>query len=560
MYIWLMIKTSFKLVINNKEQTYKLIMSKGRVKETFSQSVFALMIAQVIVKILGLVYKLYLTNRSGFGDEGNAIANGGFQIFALILSVVAIGIPTAISKLVAENLANGNYKGAHKIFRVSLIIFSTIGMIGSFTLYMLSDVLANNYLHISETKTSIIALCPSVFLVSLISVFKGYFSGRESIKMTARAQSLDQVTKTISTVVMIEISVLLLKYTNTELMAALSNLATTLGNTVELIFLYKAYRKIIPEISYELSLSKDDTSIRIFEIVKQILIVAMPISLTAIITAISKNIDSTSIVNDLTGLIGYEEAKKQYGILSGKVDALINFPLSFNMAIVTALLPTVASASKNIKSKETRINQSFLLGLLISFPVTFVFFFFSDEILGLLFPNASSGGDILKISSIQIIFITIEQITNIILNGIGKSTVPIKAIILGVIIKAVLNRVLVHRIDLWFGGTVGASIATLACHLVASLMSFALLIKYTKIKISIKTLIKPALASTIMIIISKISYIILEGKIESRLRLLISLGLGILVFLVLSNHILPIKVINIKRESRKKRILSNYDE
>ncbi len=531
-------------------------MNKERKKESFKQSVFSLLISQVIVKILGLFYRLYLTNREGYGDEGNAIANGGFQVFALFLSLIAIGIPTAISKLIAEYSSKGKYRDAYKIFKVALFIFSIIGIIGSYYLYYYSNFLANNYLHIPETKLSIIALCPSVFLISVISVFKGFFSGREAIKKTAQAQALDQFTKTITTFIMIEVSVFLLKNTNTELMAACSNLATTLGNVIEFGFLYKAYLVEVKIVKKEIKNSSYKSEIRIIKIIKQIFIMAIPISLTALISTISKNIDSTTIVNDLQSLIGYEEAKRQYGILSGKIDALINLPLSFNMAIVTSLLPSIAATNGRLKLQEKRINQSFLMGLTIAVPTTLIFFVFSNEILRILFPNASDGGSILKISSFQILFLTVEQITNIILNGIGKNSIPIKAITVGVIVKGVLNKALVHRIDLPIGGAVGAAIATLACHIVTSSISLISLIKETNIRISVINFFKPCLASLMMIIISKIIYIYLNCINNFKIRFIGSFGLGILVFLIVLTVLIPIKIFKIhKKKVEKRRIL-----
>ena len=259
-------------------------MKKKNMKETFTQSVFVLMVSQALIKILGLLYKLYLTNRNGYGDEGNAIANGGYQIFALILSITAIGIPNAIAKLVAERSAVGDHKGAYKIFKTALIIFSTIGIIGSYILIYFAKDLATNYLHIKEAELSIIALSPSIFLVSVISVFKGYFIGRESIKNTAGAQAMDQITKTISTIVMIELSVYFMKENNTEIMAACSSLATTIGNIAEFSYLYKMYRKNLQEIKLEIINSVNTSKIRIINIVKEIMIIAVPISLTAIIS------------------------------------------------------------------------------------------------------------------------------------------------------------------------------------------------------------------------------------------------------------------------------------
>ena len=85
-------------------------------KEGFMQSVLVLMISQLVIKMLGLVYKIYLTNKEGFGDTGNAIYSSGYQIYALLLTISSIGVPNAISKLVSEKVAIGDSKGAHRIF------------------------------------------------------------------------------------------------------------------------------------------------------------------------------------------------------------------------------------------------------------------------------------------------------------------------------------------------------------------------------------------------------------------------------------------------------------
>jgi len=69
------------------------------------QGILVLMFSQVIIKIVGLIYKLYLTNKNGFGDEGNAIYSAGFQIYALLLTLSSIGVPNAISNLVSGRLA-----------------------------------------------------------------------------------------------------------------------------------------------------------------------------------------------------------------------------------------------------------------------------------------------------------------------------------------------------------------------------------------------------------------------------------------------------------------------
>ena len=78
---------------------------EGLKKETFLQGVITLIFSQLLIKVLGLVYSLYLTNREGFGDKGNGIVAAGYQIYAMLLTISSIGVPNAISKLVSERIA-----------------------------------------------------------------------------------------------------------------------------------------------------------------------------------------------------------------------------------------------------------------------------------------------------------------------------------------------------------------------------------------------------------------------------------------------------------------------
>lgn len=535
-------------------------MSKN-VKETFKQSVLVLLVSQVLVKVLGMVYRLYLTNRSGYGDEGNAISSAAFQVYSLILSITAIGVPGAISRLVAERDSKGDHQGAYKIFKISLLIFSIIGIIGTYLLTIMARKISNSYLNIPEAELSIIALAPSIFLVSVISVFKGYFAGIERLKETAKAQSLDQITKTFCTFMFIETSVIMAQSTNTKVMAACTNLATTIANIIELLCLYKSFLNIRRDITYQSRNSINTREIRALNVACEILAVAVPISLSALIGTIAKNIDSTTIVNGLKDIIGYEQAKKEYGILSGKVETLISFPLSFSGAITMALLPTIAAAKDRIKSKEGVINKSILFGTIITMPAIALFMVFGDEILALLFPNASSGGMILKVSSISIIFIAMEQTLDNILYGIGKSYIPIISVIIGVTVKFIFNKILVPRVDLFCGGTVGAAYATAFYNLVTLIINYIAIKRYTNIKFKISSITKPLIASTAMIVIAKIIYNIIVNTMQVQLSLIISLGIGSLIYIVMlfltkSLRIGDINFIKIKGSKCQKNIES----
>ena len=508
--------------------------NNNRRKETFFQSIMALMLSQVIVKILGLVYKLYLTNKEGFGDEGNGVTSAAFQVYSLVLSVTSIGVPAAVSKLVAERTGVGDHKGAYKIFKISLALFSVIGMVGSYLLSISANYIANNILGMPEVELSLLVLSPSIFLVSIISVYKGYFNGRENMRATAKAQTYDQLTKTFITIVVIEISTIFAKITNIAVIVSISNLATTIANVVEFTYLYNFYRKELKEIKYEIMTSVHAKPVRTIWAIKEIIFVAVPMAITPFIATIGRNIDSTTIMSGLQTHMSYNDAKVQYGILTGKIDTLINFPLSFSGTMSTALVPSIASAnSKNTLSEvEKRINTSMLVGLLIALPVSAIYLFYGDEILNLLFPNASNGATLLKISAFTIIFLSIEQTIRGVLIGIGDNKIPIITVIIDAVIGLILNKILIP-LDGFMGGINGAAIGNLISNFVVTAIGYMWIKKKVNIKIRKKNILKAIISTFIFITLSKTMYKILTIAINAKISLLFSIGIGAIIYLVL---------------------------
>lgn len=506
-------------------------------KESFMKSVFVLMASQMLIKLLGVIYKLYLTNREGFGDKGNAIYSSGFQIYALFLTISSVGIPGALAKLVSERVAIGDYKGAHRIFKIAFVTFGLIGFISSSILFLGAKYIANSVLQIPEAEMTLVALSPSIFFVSISSVIKGYFNGRESLKVSANAQSLEQLSKTALSVIIVEFLAIATQV-NTSIMAAGANLATTLATILCFLYLYNYYKKMKKEIIYEIKNSHNYKVTRIRKTIKQILSVSIPMSMGAILGTINRNIDSITIVRGLKAFLTEEQAKIQYGILSGKIDTLVTLPMSFNMAFATALVPSISSekASGNLETIKKRISFSLLITILIGMPCMIGMMIFSKQILELLFPNATSGSFIYKISCLSIIFIVLEQTISGALHGMGKMLSPAIALFIGVIVKLILNCYLVPINPEMFilGGTAGAAFSTVICHIIAVTIEFKILKKSINIKFDRKKfIIKPVLATTIMGIIAYISYVYTMPLIGSKQSTIIALAIGIIIYIIL---------------------------
>ncbi len=509
-------------------------------KETFMQGITALIFSQIIIKCVGLLYRLYLTNKEGFGDRGNAIYGSGFQIYALLLTLSSVGVPSAISKLVSEKTAIGDNRGAHRIFKVSLITFGIIGFIGTCILFFKAELIANSWLQMPEAELTLIALSPSIFFVSIASTIRGYFNGKGLLKITAKSQTVEQIFKTTLTIVIVEI-VGIFSSLNTEIMAAAANLATALSTVMSFSYLIMYYMLKRKETYQEIESSITVKRERIKVILKRILAVSIPISISAILCAVNKNIDSITVIRLLKTFMEEEQAKIQYGILNGKVDTLITLPLSFNIAFATVLVPAVAGYIANGQKQRAneKISFSILISILIGIPCTIGMYAYSKEILELLFPNASEGVRVLQLSSITIFFTMLMQTITGALQGMGKVLLPVISLIIGVTCKLIVNMILIRIPSI---GINGAVIGTIVCYLIADLISLYGLVKNSKMRFSLgKMIIKPIFMSLLMIIISKVLYTNLVCIVSNNIATIIALIFAIIIYITL---VIILKIFN----------------
>lgn len=500
-------------------------------KQGFMHGVIILMLSQFIIKIAGLLYKIYLTNKEGFGDTGNAIYSAGFQIYAMFLAISSIGVPNAISQLISSKAAVGDNRGAYRIFKVAISIFGLIGFIGTSILFFNANRIANVFLGIPEAETVIMALSPSVFIVAISAVLKGYFNGREKISVTATSQSTEQILKTVLTIIAVEIFCIISKK-NTIVMVASAAIATTAATFFSFMYLYISYIKNKKEIWKDVvtSVIKEKESIR--KIVMSILCLFFPIAIGGLLSSTNKTIDAFTTVNTISKFMGIDEATKQYGILTGKVESLVILPYSFNMAFAVNLIPAISAAQargeteKNIK----RVSFSILATILISLPFAAILFTFAEQILKLLFPNAYLGATMLKICSLSIVFVAVTQTIGGVLQGLQRVKETVIAVAIGSVVKLIFNMILLPIEEL---NIKGAIISTIISNIVIFSINLYYLRKYIKIRFNIpKFIIKPFIATSAMIITAWQIYNNFELLGSKNITLIFSLIMGIIVYII----------------------------
>ena len=529
--------------------------TKGKVKkESFMQGVLVLMFSQVLIKLLGFVYKVYLSNKDGFGDAGNAIYGAGYQIYALLLSISSIGVPNAVAKLISERMSLGDVKGAHRIFKIAFATFGVIGLIGTAILLLGAKTIANAS-GMPAAEMTLVALSPSIFFVSVMSVIRGFFNGRAKIKVTAHSQTLEQVFKTVFTIVVVEL-IYAAVGGNTTLMAAGANLATTMavvGSFIYLLAYYKIHRKDKVDLSEgntnvetdnkkAIKFERDISNKTIWQIVKAILLVSIPISISSILVSVNKNIDTFTVVRFMEGIVGNDAAVKQYGILN-KIETLTSLPLSFNVAFATALVPAITAARTKgtMEQGVKRISFSLLTTIIIVLPCVVGMVIFADPILHLIIPNAPDGAWVFQVCVIATIFTAMEQTINGALQGLGKVFVPAIALTIGVLLKCIFNVILIPNTHL-LGGAAGAAFSTDICHITAFLIVFIVLRRTVDLKLSFsKMVIKPLTATLLMGVVSYGAYMLLNSIIPSKVATIIALLVAGIVYIL---SILILKVFN----------------
>ena len=508
-------------------------------KETIANGIIALLFSQVLIKIIGLVYKLYLTNKEGFGDTGNAIYSAGFQIYALLLTFSSTGVPNAIAKLVSERMAIGDNKGAHRIFKIAFFTFALFGLAGTVLLFMNAKMIAVKFLEIPEAEYSLITLSPSIFFVSITSVIRGYFNGRQNLSATAKSQTIEQIFKTVFTIILVEFVANITKY-NTMLMAGVANLATTVATIFSFSYIYMYYRLKRKEIATEIYESVNYVPTRIRKTLKKILKESIPISLSSLMSSFNKNIDLFTVVKALKKFMSENEAKIQYGILSGKIDTLCILPLSLNVPFVTGMVPTIAKSMARNDNEQVIKKAIFFLQItiLIALPSTAGLIIFAEPILDLLFPNANSGAILLKINAISILFTMLAQTINGILQGIGKNNIPLIAFSIGMISKFFTNIILVKNENI---GIIGAAIGNIICNLIVFIIGITVLIKNINLKLSLKDFIlKPFFATFIMSLVAIFINFLLKGIILQKIATMLSILTATSVYVVLIAALKPV--------------------
>ena len=459
---------------------------------SFLKGTLILTVGGIVVKVIGFLNWIILSRV--LGGEGIGLYQMAFPIYLLALSVSSAGIPVAISIITAEKLALNDFKGANRVFRVSLTVLTITGLFFSLLLYFGAKwLITYHFIHDARAYYALLALAPAVFFVTILSSFRGYLQGCQIMTPTAVSQIVEQLVRVITMLVFA--SWLLPK--GLEYAAGGASLGAAPGAVAGLLVLIYYYWKLNKDFKRKIEKQIITIQESSMSIIKRIAKLALPVSLASIMLPIVANLD-LFIVPARLEVAGYtvEQSTELFGYLTGMAVPLLNLSTILTAALATSLVPAISESFA--LNDKTRIYEQTASAMRISNLVTipgFVALWLLAEPVSSLVYNAPEASHSISILSVGIFLLGIHQVTTGVLQGMGHTAIPVINMGIAIVFKVVLNWVLTAMPTL---GIKGAAWATVADIGIAALMNMYFVNRYIGFAMNVKDLLKPIIAAAAM--------------------------------------------------------------
>ncbi len=420
-------------------------------RKSFIGGAVILMGAGLIARLLGFIYRIYLSNL--IGAEGMGLHQLIVPVYTAVVLTITSGIAIAVSKMVAEQKAKSNAASYGRITACALGIVTAAGIIVSAIILFNADLVSIRVLGDERTRNSLLILVPCLPAVVAAAALKGYFYGLQEVIPTAYSQVAEQAVK-ILIILLLSRSII---GKGAEYACTIATFSAAAGEIVNLLVLYCAYMfrergsalygkvgkgiagkgltgkrgkigRVYPKAGKGLSRRKTAASL---------LRLAVPVSANRMVMSSLTAAEHIMIPVMLgAGGLDSKSSMEVFGRLTGMVLPLIMFPSLVTNSLATTLVPAISEsvALKNYRAVNYRISKSIQITFVLGIVFTALFASYSDEI-GTLVYRREKIGDLLLMMSFSCVFVYLQQTLTGVLNGLGKQGVLLRNTIIGSILR-----------------------------------------------------------------------------------------------------------------------------
>lgn len=408
-----------------------------------------LAIASIISRIIGLLYRSPLT--AIIGDRGNDYYSTAFEIYSLLLLISSCSLPLAVSKMVSAKVSQGKVKDAYRVFKCALGFAVCSGLAAGLSVYFFADFFAN----LLKTPFSIYALrvlAPTLFIVAILGVIRGFFQGLGTMMPSAISQIVEQIINAIVSVV----AAFFLFQRGMTLGAVLGNqedysaafgaaggtLGTGAGAVAGLLFVAFVFFVYRPVFKRKIRRSKATSQESYASILRVLILTVIPVLLSTTLYNLSAIIDQ-GLFKNIATIQGYtaDQIHTFWGVFGGKYRVLVNVPISIAAAVVSASVPAITAsyANKDHESVVQKTGNAIHFSMVIAFPCAVGLGVLASPVMQLLFQDSSPlAAQMLQIGVISVVFYSLSTLSNGILQGINRMRVPVINAAISLVLQALL--------------------------------------------------------------------------------------------------------------------------
>ena len=474
---------------NNKED------NRINSSEILLKGATILAIAGIVSKIFGAIFRIPLTNM--IGAEGQSYYSAAYPVYQLLYTIATAGFPVAISRMVSERIAQGDYNNAHRAYRLALKVSAVLGLIAFAIMFAGAGAIARAYKN-PGAEASMRAISFALLLTPFLASMRGYYQGRQEMKPTAVTEVVEQMARVAA-----GLSLAYVFYrTSLEKAAAGATFGASAGVIAALIvmmFIYRRDRDRRKQLSKDSVIREESDRQRL----KELIIFVVPITIGSSIMPIMFNIDAAIVMRRLLET-GWSESmsKTLYGLMGGYCDPIVGMPFVFVDALCISLMPAVTTAFtlKNKEQLDEHIKTGLKTMMVITYPCTIGLIVLARPILTMLYykkqDEAVMAVPTMQILAVTIVILAIMRAFSTSLQGIGRMMLPVWNLFIGAVVKTIVSYILVGIPAL---NVKGAALGSVAAYTTAGILNYLALRKYAGVSLDVKSIfITPLYAALIM--------------------------------------------------------------
>lgn len=499
-----------------------------------------LAIAGVIARLIGLIYRVPMQRT--IGDAGMGYYSAAFQIYSLMLIISSYSLPVAVSKLIAGYTARDEYKNAKRIYNCSMLFACFTGGITCLIVFFCADFLAG-LIKLPKSAIALRILAPTLLVVAIMGVMRGFFQGNGSMVPTATSQLVEQIINAIVSVVAAKflfdyglgVSGLLRDDDYAAAYgAAGGTLGTSAGALAGLICLIIVYLISKRDFNYRVRHDENRHSDTFGRMLFALILTVLPVLLSTTVYNLSDILDQ-GIFNYVMDTKGLSEVKAEHwGIFSTKYKVLTNVPVALASAVCSSMMPSLTGCIRREEYKIARrkVSLAMRFTMILSIPCAVGLAVLGKPIISTLFQGeVDIPATMLKIGSIAVVFYSMSTLSNGVLQGIDKLNIPVRNAAIALVLHV---GILYFMLDVFNMGLYGVVISCVLFALIMCILNWLAIRKYLNYQQEIvRTFVIPTVSSIFMGLVAWLSNFLISKALSSFVSLAISIALSVCVYFVL---------------------------